>query len=265
MSAPYLAWMTVFIIIPLFMIFYYGLTDAAGGFTLANLTAIGYGVYFKSLLLALWLSLLCTVICFLLAYPLALILSRLSRGAGQGLIITIFILPMWMNFLLRTYAWLTLLEGNGIINGILTFLHLPTQHIINTPTAIVFGMVYNFLPFMVLPLYNSISRIDTAVLEAARDLGAGRRQTLLKIILPLSVNGIISGVTMVFIPALTTFAISTLLGGSKVLLIGNVIESTFTQVYDWHLGSGLSIVLMIFIIINMIISNISDARQEAEG
>ena len=265
LSAPYTAWMTIFIIVPLLMIFYYGLTDSQGSLTLANITAIGYGVYFKSLLLALWLSFLCTLICFILAYPLALILARVSKNAGQGLIITIFILPMWMNFLLRTYAWLTLLEGNGIINGILSFLHLPTQHMINTPTAIVFGMVYNFLPFMVLPLYNAISRIDTAVFEAARDLGAGRRQTLFRITLPLSVNGIISGVTMVFIPALTTFAISTLLGGSKVLLIGNVIESTFTQVYDWHLGSGLSIVLMIFIIINMIISNISDARQEAES
>ena len=264
MAAPYSAWMVIFIIVPLFMIFYYGLTDATGAFTFQNITAIAGGVYLKSLWLALLLSLISTLICFLLAYPLALILAR-SQISSQGLIITIFILPMWMNFLLRTYAWLTLLEGNGIINAMLTFLHLPTQHIINTPTAIVFGMVYNFLPFMVLPLYNAIARIDTAVLEAARDLGANHLQTLLKITLPLSVNGIISGVTMVFIPALTTFAISTLLGGSKVLLIGNVIESAFTQVYDWHLGSGLSIVLMVFILLNMIVSTVSDARQEAEG
>ena len=261
MASPYVAWMTIFIVVPLLMIVYFGLTDKTGAFTVANVASIAKTANLKSLLLALRLSVFSTLICFILSYPLAIFLSR--SASAHGFIITIFILPMWMNFLLRTYAWLTLLEGNGVINSVLSFLHLPSQHMINTPTAIVFGMVYNFLPFMLLPLYNAVSRIDPAVLEAARDLGANRFQTLLKVTLPLSANGIISGVTMVFIPGLTTFAISTLLGGDKVLLIGNVIESKFVgQVYDPHLGSGLSLVLMVFIVINMIISMASDAKTE---
>ena len=156
---------------------------------------------------------------------------------------------------------MTLLERKGVINSLLELLHLPALNIINTPAAIILGMVYNFLPFMILPIYNSLSKIDENVVNAARDLGAGTVQTFLRIILPLSVPGIISGVTMVFIPSLTTFAISTMLGGSKILLIGNVIEQQFTLVYDWHLGSGLSIVLMVFIFINMIV----EAAFDKEG
>ncbi|MCR5399416.1 MAG: ABC transporter permease, partial [Lachnospiraceae bacterium] len=175
----------------------------------------------------------------------------------------IFILPMWMNFLLRTLAWQTLLEKTGVINSVLTFIGLPTINIINTSYAIVLGMVYNFLPFMVLPLYNSLTKIDENVLNAAADLGANSTQTFLKITLPLTVPGIISGITMVFVPALTTFVISKLLGGSKILLIGNVIEEQFTQASNWHLGSGLSIVLMIFIIFTMIVSAICD--KDGEG
>ena len=265
MAAPYSVWMTIFIIVPLFMVFYYGLTSSDGSLTLANIRSIAEPVHFKALQLAILLSLASTLVCFLLAYPLAMILAKSAKerhSEGQGFVITIFILPMWMNFLLRTMAWMTLLEGKGVINAILTFLHLPTQRMINTPSAIVLGMVYNFLPFMVLPLFNAIMKIDPFVMEAAYDLGANRLQTFLKVTLPLTVNGIISGVTMVFIPALTTFAISTLLGGSKILLIGNVIESSFMQTYDWHLGSGLSIVLMIFIILNMIVSAVSDAREK---
>lgn len=264
MAAPYGIWMTIFIIVPLFMVFYYGLTSSDGTFTLSNIRSIAEPVHFKSLQLAIALSLGATLVCFLLAYPLAMILAASAKrrhSEGQGFIITIFILPMWMNFLLRTMAWMTLLEGKGVINAILSFLHLPEQHMINTPSAIVLGMVYNFLPFMVLPLFNAIMKIDPFVMEAAYDLGANKIQAFFKVTLPLTVNGIISGITMVFIPALTTFAISTLLGGSKILLIGNVIESSFMQTYDWHLGSGLSIVLMIFIILNMIISGISDARE----
>lgn len=166
-------------------------------------------------------------------------------------IVLIFILPMWMNFLLRTLAWQNLLEKNGIINSILGFFHLPAQTLINTPYAIVLGMVYNFLPFMVLPIYNVLAKIDKDVIFAARDLGASGIQTFSKIILPLSVPGIISGVTMVFVPSLTTFVISDLLGGSKILLIGNVIEQEFKQGSNWHVGSGLSLVLMIFIIASM--------------
>ncbi|MDE6129452.1 MAG: ABC transporter permease, partial [Lachnospiraceae bacterium] len=181
----------------------------------------------------------------------------------HSFIVLIFILPMWMNFLLRTMAWETLLEKNGIINTVLRFLHLPSLNIINTPSAIILGMVYNFLPFMVLPIYNALTKIDPNVVNAAKDLGAGSIQTFLRIIFPLSLPGVISGITMVFVPALTTFVISTLLGGSKILLIGNVIEQEFTQTGNWHLGSGLSIVLMIFILLNMVLSAIFD--KEGEG
>ena len=170
---------------------------------------------------------------------------------------------MWMNFLLRTLAWQTLLEKTGVINSILSLLNLPSLNIINTPYAIILGMVYNFLPFMILPLYNALSKIDGNIINAARDLGANNVQTFLKITLPLSVPGIISGITMVFVPALTTFVISNLLGGSKILLIGNVIEEEFTQAYNWHLGSGLSIVLMIFIVLSMVFQTIFD--KDGEG
>ena len=170
---------------------------------------------------------------------------------------------MWMNFLLRTLAWQTLLEKTGVINHVLSFFHLPALKIINTPAAIILGMVYNFLPFMILPLYNALAKIDTNVINAAHDLGANHFYTFIRIILPLSVPGIISGITMVFIPALTTFVISSLLGGGKLLLIGDVIEQEFTRTSDWNLGSGLSMVLMIFILINMILSSVFD--KEGEG
>ena len=197
-----------------------------------------------------------------MAYPLAMILVKYGKGRSSVLVM-LFILPMWMNFLLRTMAWQTLLENNGVINAILGFLRLPLIHIINTPGAIVFGMVYNFLPFMVLPLYNSLAKIDENVINAARDLGANNVQTFFKITLPLTIPGIMSGITMVFVPALTTFVISNLLGGAKILLIGNVIEQEFSQTNNWHLGSGLSLVLMIFIVISMIISAIFD--KDGEG
>lgn len=244
------------------MVFYYGLTDKTGLFTLENIMAMGSVEHRKALLLSLLLSLISTLICLLLAYPLAMILSNMNVNQ-HSFIVFIFILPMWMNFLLRTLAWQTLLEKTGVINSVLSFLHLPSLNIINTPYAIVFGMVYNFLPFMVLPIYNVLVKIDDNVVNAARDLGANGFQTFFKVIFPLSLPGVISGITMVFVPALTTFVISNLLGGSKVLLIGNVIEQEFTQASNWHLGSGLSIVLMIFIIISMVVSTVFD--KEGEG
>ena len=254
LAGPYLVWMVGFIVIPLLLIVYYGLTDKSGAFTLANVLSISTPEHVKALYLSLGLSLVSTVICLLLAYPLAMILR--NRGIGQGsFIVFIFILPMWMNFLLRTLAWQTLLEKSGVINGILTALHLPNQSLINTPGAIILGMVYNFLPFMVLPIYNVLCKIDDNTINAARDLGASFIQTLLWVWLPLSVPGIISGITMVFVPSLTTFVISNLLGGSKILLIGNVIEQEFTKGSNWTLGSGLSLVLMIFILLSMAHSN----------
>jgi len=263
LSVPFLFWSGLFIIIPLLMVFYYGLTDKNGAFTLENITAISSPEHLKALWEAVKLSVLSTIICLVLAYPLAMILCK--NGSNKtSFMVLIFILPMWMNFLLRTFAWLTLLEKTGVINTLLKLVGLPTIDIINTPGAIVLGMVYNFLPFMVLPIYNVLIKIDKNVINAARDLGANPVQTFLKITLPLSVPGIISGITMVFVPALTTFIISTILGGSKILLIGNVIEQEFTQTGNWNLGSGLSIVLMMFIIFNMVISAVTDKDGEAQ-
>ena len=262
LAAPYAVWAVGFIIIPLILILYYAFTGEEGGFTLSNFAYVATKENIKALGLALWLSLLSTALCLLLAYPLAMILA--NRNVNQtSFIVLIFILPMWMNFLLRTLAWQTLLEKNGVINSILAFFHLPGISIINTPGAIILGMVYNFLPFMVLPIFNSLSRMDQDLINAARDLGANNVKTFCRIIFPLSLPGVISGITMVFVPALTTFVISSLLGGSKILLIGNVIEQEFTQASNWNLGSGLSMVLMLFIILSMIVTAIFD--KDGEG
>lgn len=262
LAGPYTIWAAGFIIIPLLMIFYYGLTDKNGHFTFNNIARITTPENLKALGLALLLSLISTAVCLILAYPLCMVLTNLGVNRSS-FIVLIFILPMWMNFLLRTLAWQNLLERNGIINIILGFFRLPALKIINTPYAIILGMVYDFLPFMVLPIYNSLSKIDSDVIAAARDLGANSIQTFLRIILPLSVPGIISGVTMVFVPALTTFVISDLLGGSKILLIGNVIEQEFKQGSNWHVGSGMSLVLMVFIILSMAL--IAKYDKEGEG
>ncbi|KIR03142.1 Spermidine Putrescine ABC transporter permease component PotB [Lachnospiraceae bacterium TWA4] len=261
LATPYLIWMAGFIIIPLLLIVYYGMTDASGSFTVANIVAILEPERFHALLRSLWLSALSTFICFILAYPLAMILKRLGGNYGKGLMVFIFILPMWMNFLLRTMAWQVLLDRNGLINQCLHFFGLPSLNLINTSGAIIFGMVYNFLPFMVLPLYNTLLKISDDVLEASYDLGATKVQTFRKVIFPLSIPGIISGITMVFVPSLTTFVLSNLLGGGMILLIGNVIEQEFTYTTNWNLGSGLSLVLMIFILISMALI----AKYDKEG
>jgi spermidine/putrescine transport system permease protein len=263
LSGPYLIWTAAFIIIPLLMIVYYGLTDSTGAFTWSNVAQMGTPERLKALVLSLILSLIATAICLIMAYPLALILTNMKVGA-TGFIVTIFIIPMWMNSLLRILAWQTLLERNGVINQILTFLHLPKLYLINTPYAIALGMIYDFLPFMLLPIYNALEKIDQNVVNAAYDLGANKFQTFWKVIFPLTIPGVISGITMVFVPALTTFVISDFLGGSKVLLIGNVIEQQFTQVGNWNVGSGLSLVLMIFILISMAVMQHYD-KGDAEG
>lgn len=262
LAGPYLFWSISFVVIPLLVVFYYAMTNDEGSITFANLAQITTQENLKALGMSLLLSFVSTAICLLLAYPLAMILS--SKNVNQSsFIVLIFILPMWMNFLLRTLAWQTLLEKNGVINGILSFLHLPNIAIINTPWAIILGMVYNFLPFMILPIYNVLAKIDDNTINAAKDLGANNFQTLIHIWIPLSIPGIISGITMVFVPALTTFVISSLLGGSKILLIGNVIEQEFTKGSNWHLGSGLSLVLMIFILLSMAL--IAKYDKEGEG
>lgn len=262
LAGPYLFWSVAFVVIPLMMIFYYALTDTTGAFTMENLSKITTPENLKALGMAILLAGISTFVCLILAFPLAMILS--TKNVNQSsFIVLIFILPMWMNFLLRTMAWQTLLEKNGVINSILQWLHLPSLNLINTPYAIVLGMVYNFLPFMVLPIYNVLIKIDANVIYAARDLGASSRQTFFKITLPLSVPGIISGITMVFVPALTTFVISDLLGGGKILLIGNVIEQAFKQGSNWNVGSGLSLVLMIFIIASMAL--VAKYDKDGEG
>lgn len=262
LSFPYLIWMAAFIIIPLLMILYYGFTSKDNSFTLDNITLISDSINRKALFLSLKLSIISTFVCLVLAYPLAIILNSMNKKS-TSFIVMIFILPMWMNFLLRTLAWQNILEKTGIINTVLNFFKLPSLDIINTPSAIIFGMVYNFLPFMVLPIYNVLIKISADTINAARDLGANGFQTFIKIILPLSLPGVISGITMVFVPSLTTFVISEILGGSKVVLIGNVIEQQFKTINNWHTGSGLSLVLMIFILLSMAV--LAKYDKESEG
>ena len=262
--APFCIWAGIFIFVPLIFIIGYGLTDAEGNFTLANILMIFQSEFFKSLEMSILLAAISTIICLILAYPLCLIL--VERAKSAGLIITLlFVLPLWMNSLLSTMAWQTILEKNGILNQFLRLFSIPDVALINTGTAIVIGMVYNYLPYMVLPLYVSLSKIDKSIFEAAKDLGASAWQTFFKVTMPLSLPGAISGITMVFIPALTTFAISALLGGGKLLLIGNVIEQEFTFEYDWNLGAALSIVLMIFIVLNMALTVFFENSHEEQA
>ena len=261
--APYGLWILLFTIIPLMMILAYGFTVRESDkiiFSLDNLLKAVEPIYLIALVRSMAYAGVATLICLILAYPLALILS--SRAEGSSTIIFIFILPMWMNFLLRTYAWLSILETNsGVLNVILRFLNLPEQHIINTPYAIILGMVYNFLPFMVLPIYNALIKIDPFVIEASGDLGANDFQTFMNVILPLSVPGVMSGISMVFLPAVTTFVIPNLLGGGKINLIGNIIEQQFLQSYNWYFGASLSILLMMVILLTMAIMSRVDTEE----
>ena len=251
-SIPFIIWIIAGTVIPLASIAYYGFTSRDGGFTFDNVLAIFRHDHMQALLLSLLLALISTAICLLIAFPMAMIL-RDSKYGKQGFLIFVIILPMWMNFLLRTMAWQVLLERQGVINAVIAAFGLPRQELMNTPGAIVLGMVYDFLPFMILPIYNTVSKIDSHLIEAAYDLGAKKSMVYSKVILPLSVPGIVSGITMVFIPALTTFVISNMLGGGKINLIGNIIEQEFTVNSNWYLGSGLSLVMMVFIIISMLL------------
>ena len=260
-SAPFVAFILCGTLVPMGVIAWYGLTDRSGAFTVENVAAMFGGDHAKALGLSLALSLISTAICLLLAFPLGLLLRDSGLGK-KGFMVFLFILPMWMNFLLRTMAWQVLLEKGGILNTILGAFGLPALEMINTPTAVVLGMVYDYLPFMVLPIYNALSKIDSSLIEAAYDLGASKSVVLRRILIPLSVPGIVSGVTMVFVPSLTTFAISNMLGGGKVNLIGNIIEQEFTSSSNWNLGSGLSLVMMIFIVISMALIEKFDRNGE---
>lgn len=261
LSGPYILWMIVFILLPLFMIVYYAFTNQQGDFTVENVISVFEPVHMKALLLSLKLAFVTTVCCLLLAYPLAIILSK-WKIRKKGMLVFLFVLPMWMNFMLRLLALQLLISDNGILNAVLGFLGLPELRIMNTQTAVVLGMVYDYLPFMILPLYNAISKIGDDVINAARDLGADSACVIRKIILPLSMPGAVSGIVMVFIPAMTTFVISDLLGGAKTQLIGNVINQEFMLSYNWQSGSGLSFVLMVFVIISMAFAQ---SRGSKEG
>ena len=264
LAAPYAVWAAGFIIIPLILILYYAFTGEEGGFTLSNFAYVATKENIKALGLALWLSLLSTALCLLLAYPLAMILA--NRNVNQtSFIVLIFILPMWMNFLLRTLAWQTLLEKNGVINSILAFFHLPGISIINTPGAIILGMVYNFLPFMVFPIYTLLSKMDYRLTEAAADLGCNNWQTLWKVTMPLSIPGIVSGITMVFMPSVTTFFIPRVLGGGNTMMFGDLIEAKFLTEGNWNVGSALSLIMMVLILISLSILRKADPNGEGGG
>ena len=260
LTLPYLVWMVGFTIVPLLMIAWYGFTDENQAFTWENIIAIFRWEHLKPLMISLLLSFACTIICLVLSFPIAVILRKAKIKKGS-FILFIFILPMWMNFLLRTYAWLNLLDDGGLIFTIARAMGFK-GNFIGTYGAILLGMVYNYLPFMVLPMYNAVAKIDDNTLNAARDLGANERQVNFRVILPLSIPGIVSGITMVFVPSLTTFVISDLLGGRRILLIGNIIEQEFSTASNWNLGSGLSLILMIFILVSMAFLNKYDKTGE---
>ncbi len=259
-SAPYLVWMVVFILVPLVMIGYFAFTTDGGDFTIQNVSDVGQ--YANIFVRSIWLSLIATVICLVIAYPVAFILSRMDKHK-QGTMLMIVMLPMWMNFLLRTYAWMTLLGNNGIINNILGAVGLGPFQMINTSGAVVLGMVYNYLPFMILPLYSVMVKIDKSLLEAASDLGCSSASTLFRVVVPLSMPGITSGITMVFVPAISTFIISRMLGGGSNLLIGDLIEMQFLgNAYNPHLGAAISLVLMFIILVIMTVMNQFDPDDQ---
>ncbi|MCR5416798.1 MAG: ABC transporter permease [Pseudobutyrivibrio sp.] len=257
---PYALWVLICTIFPLFYILGYAITNDAGKLTFANLIVIADPVHLKSLWLSVQVAFITTVICLVMAYPVALILHNL-KIRNKSFIVFLFILPMWMNFMLRILAWQNILSNNGILNNILSAVGLPTVHILYTKYAVILGMVYDFLPYMILPIYNALSKISDDVIEAASDLGANWWTTFTKVTLPLSKDGIISGIIMVFVPSLSSFVVSNLLGGGKVLLIGNVIEQEFTSARDWNTGSGLSIILMVFVLLSMGIMNKVDDSE----
>jgi spermidine/putrescine transport system permease protein len=260
---PYLVWMIIFIIVPTALVVVFAFTDKGGTFTLQNLQEVGQ--YSNIFLRSIWLGAVATVVSLVVGYPAAYIISRHSVSR-QNTLIMLIMLPMWMNFLLRTYAWMTLLEDSGFINRALMACGFPSVHMINTQGAVVLGMVYNYIPYMILPVYSVLTKIDPSVIEAAEDLGADRRTVFLRVTLPLSMPGVISGVTMVFVPSVSTFIISKMLGGGSNLLIGDLIDMQFLgSAYNPNLGSAISLVLMVLILICMGIMNQFDENGAAEG
>ncbi len=264
-ASPYLLWMFVFTVLPLMLVIYFSFTDKAGRFTLDNLT--GLGRYAPVFFLSFVLAIIATAICLVIAYPISFMLSRMRSGR-QGIMLMLVMLPMWMNFLLRTYAWMSLLERNGLINRLISFLSfglLGPFDMINTSGAVVLGMVYNYLPYMILPLYTAMVKIDQSVIEAAEDLGAGMWNKLFRVLLPLSKPGVQTGITMVFVPSISTFIISKMLGGGNFWLIGDLIESQFLgNSYNYNLGSAMSLVLMVVVLLCMSLTGGFDS-EDIEG
>lgn len=267
-GAPYIVWAALFIIVPLCMVAYYAFTDKSGAFTLSNMAEITK--YADTFILSIWLGLLATIICLIIAYPLAYIMA--SKGpAKQSTMTMLIMLPMWMNFLLRTYSWMTILEDNGLltttINSFIDFINdtilannasgftLDPVQLINTRGAVVLGMVYNFLPYMILPIYTVMLKTDHSLVEAAQDLGGNRLAIFKNVTIPLSVPGIVSGFTMVFVPSVSTFYISQKLGGTGTILIGDIIETQFQTANNFNLGASLSFILMILIFICLAVMN----------
>lgn len=259
-AAPYLLWSAIFVVVPLILVFVYSIVifEAQGvAFSLDSYQKFLDPLYLEVLWRSLVLALEATVICIVLGFPMAMILSKM-KPTVQKIAVTLFILPMWMNFLLRTYAWMAILGKNGFINKLLGLFHIQGVSLLYNEGAILLGMVYNFLPFMVLPIYTVLTKIDRQLVEAAEDLGADKKTVFRKIILPLSIPGVISGILMVFMPAVSTFVISNLLGGGQFNLIGNLIEQQFLLVGNWHFGSAISMILMVIILISVAVLNRAD-------
>ena len=260
LAAPYLVWMTVFIVVPLVMVAYFAFTNSDGKFTLDYVANVAQ--YTNIFVRSIWLAAIATVICLLIAYPVSFILARMNTSIRSTMLM-IVMLPMWMNFLLRTYAWMTLLGNNGVINYLLQLIGVGPFKMLNTQGAVVLGMVYNYLPYMILPLYSVMVKIDNSLLEAAQDLGCNGFLTTAKVVIPLSVPGMMSGITMVFVPAISTFIISRMLGGGGNLLIGDLIEMQFLGTsYNPNLGAAISLVLMVIILLIMTIMNQFDTDDD---
>lgn len=269
-SIPYFFWLLIFVLMPLALITLMAFSQgdmmniSTFSFSLDNFVRFFEKTYLSILKNSLVLAAVSTVLCFVIGYPAAFIISR-QREKLQNILILLFVIPMWMNFLLRTYAWLSLLGNNGLINKFFGLIGLGPFDIIYNNKAILLGMVYNFLPYMVLPIYTVLNKMDNSLVEAARDLGASEREVFTKVIFPLSLAGVGSGVIMVFIPALSTFVISSLLGGNKAMLIGNVIEQQFRFTGDWHFGSAISMILVFLMFIWIIVSSKLNIDRESEG
>ena len=267
LAYPYIIWSAIFIVIPLILVVLFSFTQKIDGkqvFSIANYRDLMDPIYFKVFLRSIILAGGSTLICLIVGYPVAYLISKMKSNR-RNILIMLFIVPMWMNFLLRTYAWLPILGKNGVINNFLSAIGLNTINILYTDAAVLLGMVYNFLPFMILPIYTVLIKMDNSLIDAAADLGANKRQIFTRVIFPLSMPGVITGITMVFMPAVSTFVISRLLGGGQYMLLGNLIETQFTTMGDWNFGSALAIFMMIIILISMAIMNKFEGTESMEG